>query len=69
MAKGNQRTCKPLSKILVKAVAPGTTQETVNCTSDADFLLHGITNGGGDYSIGVKSTGVVDGYWLNYVYS
>ncbi len=57
MAKAKQRTCQPLSKILVKAVAPGTRAETVQCTSDTDFLVHGITNGGGDYAINVKSTG------------
>jgi hypothetical protein len=44
-------------KILVKAVAPGSLQEVVNCKSDCDFLVHGITNGAGDYAISVKSTG------------
>ncbi len=44
-------------KILVKAVAPGSEQEVVNCTSDNDFLVHGITNSGGEYAIDVKSTG------------
>jgi hypothetical protein len=44
-------------KILVKAVAPGSLQEVVNCTSEEDFLVYGITNGGGDYAINVKSTG------------
>lgn len=50
-------TCKPFSQILVKSVAPGSLQEVVECTSTADFLVYGITNGGGDYSINVKSTG------------
>ena len=45
------------SKILVKAAAPGSVQEVVNCSSNADFLVYGITNGGGDYAISVKSTG------------
>ena len=44
-------------KILVKAVAPGSLQEVVNCTSDHAFLVYGITNGVGDYSIAIKSTG------------
>jgi hypothetical protein len=44
-------------KILVKAVAPGSTPETVKCTSAADFLVYGITNGGAGYAIGVQSTG------------
>lgn len=45
------------SKILVMAVAPGTTPEVVNCTSDRNFLVYGITNGVGEYGIEVKSTG------------
>jgi hypothetical protein len=44
-------------KILLKAVAPGSVQEVVNCTSEEAFLVHGITNGGGDYAISIKSAG------------
>jgi hypothetical protein len=45
-------------KILVKAVAPGSIQVVVKCTSSADFLVHCVTNGGGrGYAIGVQSTG------------
>jgi hypothetical protein len=44
-------------KILVRAASPGTLQAVVNCTSEADFLVYGVTNGGGDYAISVKSTG------------
>jgi hypothetical protein len=45
------------SKILVTGVAPGTLQEVVECTSECDFLVYGITNGVGEYAINVKSTG------------
>jgi hypothetical protein len=45
------------SKILVRSFAPGSLQEVVECTSESDFLVYGITNGGGDYAINVKSTG------------
>ena len=48
-------------KILVKAVAPGSSPVTVKCTSEADFLLYGITNGVGGYTIEVKSTGAAFG--------
>lgn len=48
-------------KILVRGVAPGSSQEVVECTSDADFLVHGVTNGIGSYSIGVGSTGAANG--------
>jgi hypothetical protein len=44
-------------KILVKSFAPGKLPETVNCTSDKDFLVYGITNSGGGYGLNVKSTG------------
>ena len=44
-------------KILVKAVAPGTTQVVITCTSSASFLVHGVTNGHGSYAINVRSTG------------
>jgi hypothetical protein len=51
-------TCEPFSKVIVSAFAPGTLQETVKCTSDADFLVYCVTNGGGaGFSINVKSTG------------
>lgn len=43
-------------KILVKGAAPGSTPETITCTSSADFLIHVATNGIGSYSINVKST-------------
>ena len=56
--------CKPFSKILVKAFAPGKLPETVTCTCDADFIVYGTTNAGvltntpgWGYSISVKSTG------------
>lgn len=56
--------CKPFSKILVKAFAPGKLPETVNCTCSADFIVYGTTNAGvlsntpgWGYSISVKSTG------------
>jgi len=50
--------CKPLSKILVSAFAPGTLPETVTCTSNANFIVYGTTNGASfGYSISVKSTG------------
>jgi hypothetical protein len=45
-------------KILVKAVVPGSTQATVTCRADADFLVYGVTNGIGDYALSVKSTGI-----------
>jgi hypothetical protein len=48
-------------KILIKSVAPGSLPETVHCSSDHAFLVYGITNGGGDYSISVKSTGAAIG--------
>jgi hypothetical protein len=38
-------------KILVQTAAPGSLQEVLNRTSDADFLVYGVTNGGGDYVI------------------
>jgi len=44
-------------KILVKSVIPGNTQVVAKCTSHADFLVHGVTNGHGEYAIGVQSTG------------
>ena len=54
--------CKPFSKILVKAFAPGTLPEIVNCTSSAAFIVYGTTNGpGAGYSISVKSTGFTFG--------
>jgi hypothetical protein len=53
--------CNPFSKILVKAFAPGLEPETVNCTSNADFIVYGTTNSadapGWGYSITVSSTG------------
>ncbi len=56
--------CKPFSKILVRAFAPGNLPETVTCTCDADFMVYGTTNAGvlantpgWGYSISVKSTG------------
>jgi hypothetical protein len=45
-------------KILVAGVSPGTTQAVVACTSSAEFLVHAVTKGGGDYAISVKSTGL-----------
>ena len=45
-------------KILVSSVVPGSAQATALCSSNADFLVHGVTNGLGDYAITVKSTGV-----------
>jgi len=44
-------------KILVKAVAPVTSPAVVRCTSNADFLVYGATNGAGDCVIEIKSTG------------
>ena len=44
-------------KILVKAVAPVTAPAVVKCTSNADFLVYGTTNGAGDCVIETKSTG------------
>lgn len=48
---------KGVMKIPVKSVAPGSLPETVDCTSNHAFLVYGVTNGGGDYSVSVKSTG------------
>ena len=45
------------SKMLVRSFAPGRLQEVIECTSESDFLVYGITNGGGDHAINVKSTG------------
>jgi hypothetical protein len=54
--------CEPFSKILVHAFAPGTLPETVTCTSNADFLVYCVTNGGNSgFSINVKSTGFTTG--------
>jgi hypothetical protein len=44
-------------KILVKAVAPLADLAVVRCTSDADFLVYGTTNGAGDCVIESRSTG------------
>ena len=44
-------------KILVKAVAPLADPVIVRCTSDADFLVYGATNGAGDCVIETRSTG------------
>jgi hypothetical protein len=43
-------------QILVKSVITGSAPETVNCFSDHAFLVHGVTNGRGEYSINVRST-------------
>ena len=44
-------------KILVKAVASVAAPAVVKCTSNADFLVYGATNGAGDCVIEIKSTG------------
>jgi hypothetical protein len=46
-----------IMKILVKAVAPLADPAIVRCTSDADFLVYGATNGAGDCVIETRSTG------------
>ena len=43
-------------KILVEAVFTGNTQAVVACTSSAEFMVHAISNGVGEYVINVKST-------------
>ena len=60
--KPRQAKCKPFSQILVRAFAPGTLPETVNCTCNADFIVYGTTNApsntsGWGYVISVKSPG------------
>jgi hypothetical protein len=46
-----------IMKILVKALAPLADPAIVRCTSDADFLVYGATNGAGDCVIETRSTG------------
>jgi hypothetical protein len=59
---GGSSVCEPLSQVLVRAFAPGTEPETVTCTSDADFLVHYVSNGSNNsFSINVKSTGFSTG--------
>ena len=59
---GASSVCEPLSQVLVRAFAPGTEPETVSCTSDADFLVHYVSNGSNNsFSITVKSTGFSTG--------